>query len=109
MPPVTRATLADAAEAELLAAAEWYEAQRPGLGVEFTAAVLEAAEIVATAPRAWPTWPGMSGQTPPVRRFVMDRFPYTLGFQIFDDRIEIVAVAHAHRRPGYWQRRSRPR
>jgi len=39
------------------------------------------------------------------RRFVLLNFPFDLVYRILEDRIEIIAVAHHSRRPGYWQRR----
>ena len=52
------------AEEELAEAAEWYEAKRPGLGIELVA--------------------------------IVDFFRADEG------AVEVIAVAHANRRPGYW-------
>jgi hypothetical protein len=35
----------------------------------------------------------------------MKRFPYLVFYRILDADIEIVAVAHEKRRPGYWTNR----
>jgi len=35
----------------------------------------------------------------------LPRFPYAVVYRDQPERIEIVAVAHAARRPGYWQNR----
>lgn len=40
-----------------------------------------------------------------VRYGALHRFPYTVVYVELDDRIWVVAVAHQHRRPGYWARR----
>ncbi len=37
----------------------------------------------------------------PTRR----RFPYILVYRLAEHRIEIIAVAHGRRRPGFWKRR----
>jgi len=36
------------------------------------------------------------------RRYLLRRFPFFVVFREVDDRVQIVAVAHARRRPGYW-------
>ena len=52
-------------------------------------------------PQAAPQW-----RTRPDRRIaVFDRFPFTMPYQIKDDEIVILALAHTRRRPGYWSRR----
>lgn len=38
-------------------------------------------------------------------RYVLDRFPYSVLYAVASDRVWVVAVAHQHRRPGYWQQR----
>jgi hypothetical protein len=40
-----------------------------------------------------------------VRRFLFERFPYGVFDAHLQDEIVVVAVAHQHRRPGYWMRR----
>jgi plasmid stabilization system protein ParE len=88
------------AEEELLAAAEWYEARKPGLGAELVAAVDEALERIAETPLASPMWrEGIPHRSHPVRRF-----PYVVFFVVDDSAVEVVA-AHAKRRPGYWRGR----
>ena len=36
---------------------------------------------------------------------VLDRFPFTIPYQIIGDEIVVLALAHISRRPGYWSRR----
>ena len=43
--------------------------------------------------------------SPPARRALARKFPYTLVFLDQPDRIWIVAVMHNKRRPGYWLER----
>jgi toxin ParE1/3/4 len=89
------------AEQELLAAAEWYEERKPGLGVELVAAVDEALLRLAENPLASPVW--KSGL--PHRRYPVRRFPYVIFFVLDNEAVEVVAIAHVKRWPGYWQRR----
>lgn len=98
--------LVEEAAAEMLAVARWYDAQAPELGDEFVDEVSAAIDTIANQPHSWPVWPGVEPRTPPVRRYVMLRFPFALAYQAFAETIEVVAVAHVRRRPGYWQHRS---
>lgn len=54
---VRRVLLPEAAE-ELLEAAEWYEARRPGLGAEFVGEVDRAMDAIVSSPLAAAAWPG---------------------------------------------------
>lgn len=99
--------IAEEAGEEVEAAAERYDSNRPGLGDEFIVAVLDATEAICANPAAWAIWPDMPLGADPVRRFVMERFPFSIGFQVRGDTVRVVTVAHASRRPGYWSSRRR--
>lgn len=86
------------AEAELSAAVDWYESKRVGLGAELMAEVDEALENTLLRPAASPLW--RKGH--PYRRRTLDRFPYSIFFKASPGLVEVVAIAHAKRRPGYW-------
>ena len=47
--------------------------------------------------------PGRATAT--ARRYVFPRYPFSLVYILRGGDIEIVAVAHGRRRPGYWQAR----
>jgi toxin ParE1/3/4 len=55
--------------------------------------------------------PGVAGPVPSskldLRRYVLRRFPYVLVYLVEPGEIVVLAVAHTHRRPGYWRRRLR--
>lgn len=89
------------AEAELLAAAAWYESRQSGLGVAFVEAVGRALERIVEAPQTSPLW----RQGYPYRRHLLRRFPYTIMFTVTQLGVEITAIAHAKRKPGYWLNR----
>ena len=36
------------------------------------------------------------------RRFLLRRFPFFVVYRVYDQHVQVVAVAHARRRPGYW-------
>jgi toxin ParE1/3/4 len=43
--------------------------------------------------------------SPPARRALARKFPYSVVYLDEPDRVWIVAVMHAKRRPGYWRER----
>jgi plasmid stabilization system protein ParE len=93
-----RIHVAPEAETELVAAAQWYESKRPGLGVEFVAAIDAAFDRIRESPTASPMWrPGR-----PFRKHVVGRFPFVIFYCTDTESVDVYAVAHAKRRPGYW-------
>ena len=99
-----RAELHADAAAELGAAAVWYEERRAGLGLQFVAAVDRAVEHARSWPHSGAAVPELSGSLD-VRRLPVARFPYHLVYLLDDEAIHVLAVAHDHRKPGYWQER----
>lgn len=91
------------AEAELQDAVRYYESQRPGLGVEFAAAVEEACRNIKEYPRAWQKVSGGA------RRSLLRRFEYGLIYRVRGGVATIYAVMHLKRRPDYWRDRLKPR
>jgi plasmid stabilization system protein ParE len=92
---------ADAARSELQEAALYLEAEEAGLGMRFLDAVSAARKQILAAPLAWhPLGQGL-------RRCHLKRFRYGLIYRIRGQVIEIIAVAHDSRRPGYWAARLR--
>ena len=50
--------------------------------------------------------PGLGHATEPARAATSSRdFPFSLVYVRRDDEVEIIAVAHGRRRPGYWRSR----
>jgi plasmid stabilization system protein ParE len=87
---------------ELGEAAAWYESKRPGLGAEFLEALERAMPRVLEMPASFP----QILARPPVRRALVDRFPYAVVFMERGDEIHVLAYAHAKRRPLYWAPRA---
>jgi len=49
--------------------------------------------------------PGLGHAMAPARRYAFPRYPFSLVYILRGEDIEIVAVAHGRRRPGYWRAR----
>lgn len=82
--------------AEARAARQWYASRSAGAAEAFVAELDVALDRIGEAPRTWP--PYLAG----TRRYLLRRFPFFVVFREVDDRVQIVAVAHARRQPGYW-------
>lgn len=88
------------AEMELVEEAAYYELQVPGLGERFEAEVRRATDILLDHPEIG------SPADPHLRKFVLNRFPFTLYYSVTSDVLRIEVVAHQSRGPGYWQSRT---
>ncbi len=87
------------AQRELDEAVSYYNAQVAGLGDAFLLEAVAAIERIRQFPDAWHPL----GEN--VRRGRLRRFPYGLIYHAEENGVLIVAVAHLHRRPGYWRHR----
>ena len=98
--PTKSVTLHDEAAADYDAAFDWYLVRSPKAAVRFDEAVARALSEIARAPQRWPR--GSYG----TRRFLLRGFPYLLIYrENSPDAIQVLAVAHTSRRPGYWVER----
>ena len=84
---------------ELADAVNYYSAQVAGLGQLFGQEVGMALTRIGQYPDAW------QSSSPRTRRFLLKQFPYAVIYSVRHDEIVVVAVAHQHRRPGYWKAR----
>jgi len=87
------------AERELDEAIAYYHHEKDGLGHLFWLDVKHTLGRIAAFPNAWHP---LSAHT---RRCRLRRFPFGLIYQVRNDELLIVAVAHLHRRPDYWKNR----
>lgn len=94
------------AEAELHEAAAWYDERREGLGDELLLEVNDALAIIVATPETWARWPGAPPRLPPIRRFVLHRFPYAIAYQARPSVITVLAFVHGRRRPLHWLSRA---
>ncbi|MGB7543219.1 MAG: type II toxin-antitoxin system RelE/ParE family toxin [Burkholderiales bacterium] len=87
------------AELELIEEAAYYERQIPGLGERFEAEVRRATNILLGHPEI-----GAPADSH-LRKFFLNRFPFTLYYSVTSEVLRIEVVAHQSRRPGYWRSR----
>jgi len=88
------------AEQELFESADWYESKETGLGRRFRNEVARVLDRIVEDPRLW------RQRTGGYRRVNCPVFPYYIPFFIRGNKIIIAAVAHDHRKPGYWMSRA---
>ena len=89
-----------AGEAE--AAFGWYAGRNAAAAHGFREELRHAVEAVAESPERWPRLGTRA------RRYVFPKFPFSLVYRLHNGEVEVVAVAHGKRRPGYWRSRLRP-
>src|SRR2546428_5034526 len=99
-PAAVRFHPAAAQEAE--SAYDWYAARNPSAAHGFREELRHAVDAVADNPLTWPRHGSRA------RRYVFPRFPFSLVYRLRGDGVEVIAVAHGRRRPGYWRLRLLP-
>lgn len=91
------------AVAEAAAARVWYDERSPQAAAAFVAELDVACERIAAAPDRYAHY--IAG----TRRYLMRRFPFQVVYRETPDpgdAIQVIAVAHGRRRPGYWRART---
>lgn len=81
-------------------AGDWYEKERPGLGLEFLAEIHLLIRRIAGNPEQFPML------YRDVRKAVARRFPYCIYFRERNQHIVVLAVFHSARNPAVWQQRA---
>jgi plasmid stabilization system protein ParE len=99
--------LHDAAVLELEGAYDWYLERDERVAAACLEAVRVVVERAARLPSSGPLVPGIPADRQ-VRRFGLAGFPYSVYVAPAGDAMIVVAVAHEHRRPGYWHNRVEP-
>ncbi|HET9766744.1 MAG TPA: type II toxin-antitoxin system RelE/ParE family toxin [Thermoanaerobaculia bacterium] len=89
-----------AAQAEVREAFEWYCERSPRAAERFLTELDRATLLIRETPTVWPLFE--SG----TRRYVLHGFPYSVIYRELADHIQVVAVAHGKRKPGYWRSRT---
>lgn len=88
-----------AARVELVEAEDWYLDRSLTAGREFLREVEHAITRIVDSPERYPKT--RHGH----RRFVLLQFPFYVVYRILEFDVEIIAIAHHARKPGYWRKR----
>lgn len=91
------------ARLEAIEAYDWYAARSHNVADAFQEELENARRAIQKSPDFWARY--LHG----TRRYLLKQYPYVIVYRVGAERIEIVAVAHGRRRPGYWRRRLLPR
>lgn len=89
--------------AEFDAAVDWYRERSEQAAEAFVAEVEHAIVKIAEHPSIWTEY--LHG----TRKYLLRRFPYLLIYVFYETKVQVVAVAHGSRRPGYWKARLKAR
>ncbi len=95
-----RVVLRPEARAEFDDAFDWYERQKPGLGVDFVAHVQAVFDGIGAGPEMYAT------VFQDVRRATVRRFPYSVFYRVEPHRVVVLAVFHGKRDPRIWRERA---
>jgi plasmid stabilization system protein ParE len=96
-----------AAEQEADDAADWYEREDLALALEFARSYRAVIDDVLVRPRQYPEAEDAPEGSECRNVVRVGRFSYRIVYAVVGDDIFVLAVAHHHRRPGYWQHRLR--
>ena len=84
---------------EAEAAERWYRERSEVAAQRFRLELDSAVDRIAERPEVGVSYLENS------RRIFLRRFPYFMVYRLRRPRIEVIAIAHARRRPGYWRAR----
>ncbi len=85
--------------AEASAPARWYQERSFVAAKAFISELDRIIEKIIETPGIYPCYIGDT------RRALFHRFPFSVVYCIVSERIEVIAITHGRRRPGYWKER----
>jgi toxin ParE1/3/4 len=85
------------ARIDAVEAYRWYAERSQDAAEAFRTELQNAGNSIQQSPEFWAQY--LFG----TRRYLMKRFPFVVVDRLTVDRIEILAVAHGRRKPGYWR------
>lgn len=87
--------------AEGRAAYFWYKERSSSAALAFITELDTAIERISKTPLIRPRY--ING----TRRYFFRQFPFALVYRTTEETIEIIAIAHSRRKPGYWRTRNK--
>jgi toxin ParE1/3/4 len=97
--PTKTVEVMDAAQAEVAEGTRWYRNIDAQLGRDFAEEYTRCIRFGARRAAS------LAGYLHGTKRHLLSRFPYQLVIRELPDRVQVVAVAHLRRKPGYWKKR----
>lgn len=85
-----------AARLEAIDAFDWYRGRSRGVAEHLQHELARAQLDIQESPDRWAEY--MYG----TRRYLVKRFPIVVVYRMLAGRIQIVAIAHGRKKPGYW-------
>ena len=89
--------IAPAAERDIQEAFLWYRERNGLIADAFRTEVLDAIDRAGASPL------GRAADPLGIRRRVVHRFPYSVVYEVTENTVTILAVAHHRRLPDYWR------
>jgi toxin ParE1/3/4 len=89
------------AEQEYLTSLEWYRERSLTAALNFEEEFNQGIARIQEAPDRWPPYFKVC------KRYVLRQFPFIIVYRVFSSHVTVLAVAHGHKRPGYWKKRLR--
>jgi plasmid stabilization system protein ParE len=97
--PDTEIRLHPLAADEAQTVGRWYRDRNIVVADGFLRELDAAIEGIAEGPERWPRIYGR------YRRFLLHKFPFSVVYIRREGFVEVVAIAHHRRQPGYWKHR----
>lgn len=87
--------------ADIASAADWYDAQQPGLGAQFVHAIRDRIDQLLQDPLR----SRIRDRARRARWVLPPRFPYRIIYRVTGDVVLVIAVIHAARHERNWKKR----
>jgi plasmid stabilization system protein ParE len=75
---------------------DWYLERSRTVAERFQRELATAQTAIQKSPEAWAEYIHST------RHYLLRRYPYVVVYRVAEERIEIIAIAHGRRKPGYW-------
>lgn len=99
-------TIDDEAQEEARQHVAWYASRNSAAASRLEGLIIAAIERIARNPFEFPLME-MRKNPGDIRRARLTDFPLVIIYQVLDEEVLVVAIAHTSRRPGYWRSRLR--
>jgi toxin ParE1/3/4 len=87
------------AQAEVIEAAKFYNDRVPGLGADLLREIDRAVVRILQTPTRWRTI------EEDIRRYYIERFPYSIIYRVEGNKLRILTLKHNRRKPEHWKHR----